>query len=148
MKHYFLSFFTRGSTGFTEHRYIDSRVSWAGISNEENAKRSIKFKRTQTEGVGQYFSRRASPLDVLMHVGYNLTANLLHSLSHFLPCLSLLAPSGLFLYAYPFKPRVLFLFLLVSHFCRSTHVTLTSYFFNLFFSTPTFHLLYFILPAG
>ena len=36
------------------------------------------------EGVGQYFPGRPSPLDVLMHVENNLTANLLHSFS-FLP---------------------------------------------------------------
>lgn len=39
------------------------------------------------EGVGQYFPGRPSPLDVLMHVENNLTANLLHSFS-FLPGLS------------------------------------------------------------
>lgn len=38
------------------------------------------------EGVGQYLSGRPSPLDVLMHVENNLTANLLHSFS-FLPIL-------------------------------------------------------------
>lgn len=45
------------------------------------------------EGVGQYFPGRPSPLDVLMHVENNLTANLLHSFS-FLPRLFLCPPSS------------------------------------------------------
>lgn len=52
----------------------------------------------EEEGVGQYFPRRPSPLDVLMHVENNLAANLLHSFS-FLPLTAPCALSPYYFYS-------------------------------------------------
>lgn len=55
---------------------------WGGEREERWG--TIEGENSGVEGVGQYFAGRPSPLDVLMHVENNLTANLLHSFS-FLP---------------------------------------------------------------
>lgn len=71
---------------------------------QKNLKKSVAMCfQHQLWGVGQYFPRRPSPLDVLMHVENNLTANLLHSFSFLSPCRSLTGLTGpLLLPLYPF----------------------------------------------